>query len=131
MHPIEGTHLGQFMKNCSPWEGPMLEQLMEDCLPWEGPHAGAGTEGEESFPQGGRSGRDNADGLTTAPIPCPPALLGGRRWRNGSEVEPRKKREGGRCFFKIWVYFSLSYSNLIGDKLISLSRACFACDSNW
>jgi len=31
------------------------------------------------------------DELTTTPIPRPPALLRGRRERNGSEVEPRKK----------------------------------------
>jgi len=45
------------------------------------------------------------DELTTAPIPCPPVPLGGRRQRNGSEAEPGKKGGvGGRCF-KIWIYF--------------------------
>jgi len=39
------------------------------------------------------------DKLTTNPIPRPPVLLGGRRYRNGSEVKLRKKgRVGGRCF---------------------------------
>jgi len=74
------------------------------------------------------------DELTTAPIPRPPALLRGRRERNRSEAEPRKKGGvGGRCF-KIWIYFSLSYSDLIGDELNSLfstSSVCFASDSNW
>jgi len=74
------------------------------------------------------------DELTTTPIPHPPALLGGRRERNGSEAEPGKKGGvGGRCF-KIRIYFSLSYSDLIGDKLNSLfspSSVCFVCDSNW
>jgi len=38
------------------------------------------------------------DELTTTPIPCPPAPLGGRGERNGSQAEPGKK-EGvdGRC----------------------------------
>jgi len=74
------------------------------------------------------------DELTTAPIPRPPGLLGRRRERNGSEVEPGQKgRVGGRCF-KIWFYFSLSYSDMIGDELNSLfspSSVCFVCDSNW
>ena len=39
------------------------------------------------------------DELTTAPLPHPPVPLGGRRKRNGSAVEPGKKRGvGGRCF---------------------------------
>jgi len=39
------------------------------------------------------------DELTTTPIPCPPVPLRGRRLRNKSEVEPRKKgRVGGWCF---------------------------------
>jgi len=53
------------------------------------------------------------DELTVTPIPGPPAP----RERNGREAEPGKKGGvGGRCF-KIWFYFSLSYSDLIGDKL--------------
>jgi len=34
----------------------------------------------------------------------------------GSEVEPRKKGEAGARCFKIWVYISLSYFDLIGIK---------------
>jgi len=74
------------------------------------------------------------DELTTTPFPCPPAPLGGRRKRNGSEVEPGKKGGvGGRCF-KVWFHFSLSYCDLIGDELNSLfspSSVWFVHDSNW
>jgi len=57
------------------------------------------------------------DELTITLIPHPPALLGGRRERNRNEAEPGKKGGvGGRCF-KIWLYFSLSYSDVIGDEL--------------
>jgi len=74
------------------------------------------------------------DELTVTPIPHPPAPLGGRRERNGSEVEPRKKGGvGGRCF-KIWFCFSLSSSDLIADELnflFSPSSVCFVRDSNW
>ena len=56
------------------------------------------------------------DELTAAPNPHAPAALAGRRERNGSEVEPGKKGGvGGRCF-KIWFYFSPSYSDMIGDS---------------
>jgi len=52
------------------------------------------------------------DALTVTPIPHPPAPLRGRRQRNSR----KKGGVGGRCF-KIWFCFSLSYSDLIGDKL--------------
>jgi len=62
-----------FLKDCTPWKEPTLGQLVEDCVPWEGPHAGAGTECEEEG-----AAETTCDGLTTAPIPRPPASLG---WR--------------------------------------------------
>jgi len=74
------------------------------------------------------------DELTTTPISRPPVPLGGRGERNGSEAEPGKKGGvGGRCI-NIWIYFSLSCSDLIGDELNSLfspSSVSFVCDSNW
>ena len=39
------------------------------------------------------------DELTVTPIPRPPALLGGRKERNGSEAEPGKKGGGGGKVF--------------------------------
>jgi len=74
------------------------------------------------------------DELTVTPIPRSLAPLGGRRERNGSEVEPRKKEGVGGRGFKIWIYFSLSHSDLIVDELnflFSPSLVCFFCDSNW
>ena len=65
-----------------------------------------------------KEGVTMCDKLTTTLIPRPPVPLrkgGGRDIR--SEVEPRKKGGvGGRCF-KLCFNFSLSYSDLIGDKL--------------
>jgi len=56
------------------------------------------------------------------------------RERNKSEAEPGKKGGvGGRCL-KIWIYFSLSSSDFIGDELNSLfspSSVCFVRDVNW
>jgi len=91
-----------------------------------GPHAGAGEE----------SGEDGAvektcDELNATPIPHPPVLLGAGGGREiANEVEPGKKGGVGRRCFKIWFYFSLPYSDLIGNKLISLSRVCSAHDVN-
>ena len=69
-------------------------------------------------PEEGGAAETTCDELTTTPIPRPPAPL---RWEEvekiGSKVKPRKKGGvGGRCF-KIWFYFSLSYSDLTGNKL--------------
>ena len=48
-------------------------------------------------PEGQGAAETTRDELTLTPIPCPPAPLGQRRERNGSEAEPEKKgrwREG-------------------------------------
>jgi len=73
------------------------------------------------------------DELTTAPIPRPPVLLEGGGGEKGVKLSPGR-REGWGKIFKIWIYFSLSYSHLIGDELNSLfspSSVCFVRDSNW
>ena len=58
------------------------------------------------------------DELTATPIPHPPVPLGGGGRGIGSKAEPGKKGGvGGRCVFKIWFYFSSSYSDLICNKL--------------
>ena len=44
---------------------------------WEGPHTGAEEEHEEEG-----VAETTCDELTATPAPCPPALLGGRRWRS-------------------------------------------------
>ena len=49
------------------------------------------------------------------PFPVPQHHLGGGGRK--TEVEPRKKREVGQRCYTMWLYFSLSYSNWIGDKL--------------
>jgi len=88
-----------------------------------------------SPPPGGQGAAETTcDELTVTPIPRPPELLVGRRERNGSEVEPWKKGGVGRRCFKIWIYFSLSYSDLIGDELNSLfspGSVFFVHDGNW
>ena len=111
-----------------------MEQFMEDCLLRVGPHAGTEESVRSPPPEEEGAAETTGDELTAAPIPRPPALLRGRKERNGSEVEPGKKGGvGGRCF-KIWFYFSLSYSDLIGDELNSLfspGSVCFVRDGNW
>jgi len=65
------------------------------------------------------------DELTVTPIARLPAGGGGRE--TGSEAEPEKKGGvGGRCF-KIWMCFSLSYSDLNGDKLPFLPKFSLFC----
>ena len=78
--------------------------------------------------------KTTCDELTTAPVPCPPEPLGGEKGEKREvKLSPGRREGGGRCF-KIWFYFSLSYSDLIGDELnflFSLSSVCFVRDSNW
>ena len=110
--------LEQFLKNCSLWEGLALEKFMEDCLLWEGPHAGAGEEREESSPEGEGAAETTCDELTTTPIPCPPVPLAGEEVENLGVKLSLGRREGwGEGVFKIWVYFSLPFSDLIGNTL--------------
>jgi len=74
------------------------------------------------------------DGLTVTPIPHPSSPLAGRKERNRSRVDPGKKGGVGGSCFKIWFYFSLSYSDWTGDELNSLfspSSVCSVCDGNW
>lgn len=54
------------------------------------------------------------DELTTTPVPYAPVLLGGRRWRNLVKKLSLGRGVGEKCF-KIWIYFSLSYCNLVGN----------------
>jgi len=73
-----GAHAGSGLLAglMTPW-GPTLEQSVPERLhPMEGTHAGAGAECEESSTE---EEETMCDELTAAPIPCPPALLGGRR----------------------------------------------------
>jgi len=57
------------------------------------------------------------DELTTTPIPSPSVQLWGRG-RKSVKLSPGKREGWGvEDEFKIWFYFSLSYSDLIGDKL--------------
>jgi len=75
------------------------------------------------------------DELTPTPIPHPPTPLGGRRERNGSEVEPGNKGGWGEGVLRSGFIFSLCYSDMIGDELnflvFSPSSVCFVHDSNW
>jgi len=83
----------------SPWEDPMLE---------------LGHSVRSPPPEEEGVAETTCDELTITPIPHPPALLGeGRRERNGSEAECRKKGGVGEGV--------LCYSDLTSDKLISPS----------
>jgi len=52
----------------------------------------------------------------------------------GVKLSPGRREGWGEGAFKICTYFSLSYSDLIGDELnflFSPSSVCFVRDSNW
>jgi len=117
------------VKNCSLWEDPTLEKVVENCLSWERPHAGAGEECEESFPVRRKvQHRHCVMNWLHPPFQIPLHRSGG--WwgrKTGVQLRPGRRRGGGRSF-KIYCYFSLFFSDFIGDKLnffFSPSSVCF------
>ena len=82
----------------TPWYGAMWEQFLKSCCLWAAP-AGSVREGRHPVggtPRGAGAERDREgaverkhQGLTAAPIPCSPVLLGGKR---------SKRVDGGKVF---------------------------------
>jgi len=71
---------------------------MEDCLQGRDPTLERGQRVRSPPPEEEGAAQTTCDELTATSIPHPPAPPGGRRERNGSEVEPGKKRGvGKRC----------------------------------
>jgi len=129
---VEGTHAGAVREELQPVGRTHVGEVCE-LSPVRATFALEQVKSVRSLPPEGQGVAETmCDELTVTPIPCPPVPLGGRRERNGSEAEPGKKAGVlGRCF-KIWIYFSLSYSDLIGGELNSLfSPVCFFRDGNW
>lgn len=90
----------------------MLEKFIKDCLPSKGFYTG--TVCEECEEEGAAEAMCND--LTTIFIPIPLCCLGEGSREAVSEGEYGKKEEVGRTCFQFWVYFSMSYSDLIGGK---------------
>jgi len=96
----------------------MLDKFVENCLPWEGPHTGAGEECEDFSPKEEGAAETVCDELTVTLIPRPPVLPGGRRERNGSEGEPRRRERSWEGVLRSG--FLSHYPTLICDELNSL-----------
>jgi len=105
LQPVGKTHVGEVCGERSPVRGTFtLEQ---------------GQSVRSPPPEEKGAAETTCDELTVTPISCPPALLRGGEREMGVKLSPGRRRGGGRCL-KIWFYFSLSYSDLIGDKLLFL-----------
>lgn len=88
--------------------------VFEVCLPWKGFHTEAGQECEESSSWGWRIGRDLMK-WPQASFLIPLHHWGKAGREPGCEIEPRKKEwVGGKCF-KICLYFSLCYTDLLDE----------------
>ena len=124
-HFVEGTHTGAF-NELQPVGSTHVGTVCGGLSPVRGTPCWSRDRGWER-----RSGRDNVwwtDSNPHCPTPC--AARGQEADKIGRQVEPGKKGEvRGRCF-KIWFSFSLSYSILTGNKLISPTWVCFTRDSN-
>jgi len=108
LQPVGRTHIGEVCGELSPVRGSFTPEQ--------------GKSVRSLAPEGQGAAETMCDELTVTPIPHLPAPLGGRRERNRIETEPRKQGGVGARHLKIWIYFSLSYSDLIGDELNS--RPC-------
>jgi len=135
LHPMEGIHAGTVREELQPMGRTHIGEVCGELSPVRGTFTlEQGQSVRSPPPEEEGAAETKCDELTITPIPCPPALFGGRRERNGSEAEPRKKGGVGGRSFKVWIYFSLSYSGLLGDKLnsfLSSSSVCFVRDGNW
>lgn len=70
--------------------------------------------------------------LSTAPISIPLHCCEEGSREFWSEVETEKEGKSvGEGIAKFSFYLSSSYSDLIGNKIISPRWVCFACVSNW
>jgi len=116
LHPVGGPHAGAVHGELQPLGRTHVGEVCGELSPVRVTFTlEQGQSMRSPCPEGQRASEPTCDELTLTPILCPLVLLRGRRKRNGSEAEPGKKGGvGGRCF-KIWIYFSLSYSNLISD----------------
>ena len=103
LQPMERTHAGEVCGGLSPVGGtPRWSRGRARSSPPPEEEGAAKTRGEEPTP---------------APVLVPLRCWGEEVEKIRSGVEPQKKGGvGGRCL-KIQFYFSLSYSDLIGNKL--------------
>lgn len=92
---------------------PMLLEKFENCLMWERPHKGEGNHVRK--PHHEEEGVATTDELTTFPVPL--HHCGMEIEKSRSKAKPRKNR-GWEESIEIWVYFPLSYPDVIGNNLI-------------
>lgn len=115
-----------FLEDCIPWKRPTPEQFVNNhslrkYLHWS--KATALVVPSLRWKQR----QKQHDELTTTPISCPPAAL--RRGGGESEIKfSLWRREGlGKHIFKIWVYFSLFYYDLIHKKFNNFLELSLFC----
>jgi len=123
-----------FLKDCTLWKGTHIGAVHEKLQPVGGTFTlEQGQSVRSPPPEEEGAAETTHDELTTTPIPHLPVPLRRRKQRkSGVKLNPERKEGLGEGVFKaFWFYFSLPYSDLIGNKLISPSEVYFACDSNW
>jgi len=119
LHPVGGTHAGAVCEELQPvgkdsqrrslWRTVSHER---DLTLEQGQRVRSPPPEEEGEAEAA------CDELTTTPIPCPPAPLGGGGRETGVKLSLRRREGWGEGLCKIWFYFSLSYSDVVGNKSI-------------
>ena len=135
LHPVEGIHTAAICEELQLVGRTHVGEVCGGlCLPWEGPHVGAGEECEELSPWGGRNSRDTVWWTDHSPHSLSPCTAEGEEVENSGVKFSLGRREGwGEGVFKIWFFFSLSCSHLIGNRWSSFfpGQVSFAHDGNW
>jgi len=94
-----GTHAGAVCEELQLVGSTHIGEVCAELPPVRGTFTLEQRQSVRSLPPEGQGATEpTCDELTVTPIPRPPAPLGGRRERNGSEAEPGKKRGGGKVF---------------------------------
>ena len=105
-----GPHWSSSWRTVAHGKDSSWKKFVENCLPWEGPHARAGEESEKSALRQRQRGMN----WLQPPFPC-------ATWGKVEKLGVKSslgRREGWReGFLRFSFYFSLSYSDLIGNKL--------------
>jgi len=133
--PWEGTHAGAVREELQPLGRTNIGEDCGELSPVRGTFTlEQGQSVRSPPPEGQGVAETTCDELTVTPFLVPLCHLRGGGRETGVKLSSgRREGWGGRCF-KIWIYFSLCYSDLIGDELNSLfspSSVCFVRDGNW
>ena len=130
LHPVEGTpHWSSLWRTAACGKDSGWRSSWRTVFHGRDPVLEQGKSVRSPSPEEEGTAETTCDELTAAPMPHPPAPLGKEAENLQVKLSLGRRERWGEGV-KIRFYFSLAYSDLSGNKLISPSRVCFAHDGN-